>query len=233
MAIYLYCLLRSTIDPPADLLGVDDLTVQSVEAGTLRAWVSEIEQSTITPSAERARAHDGVVRTAMSRETPLPARFGQVVADHAALEESVSPHSAAFQAALDAVAGAVEMTVRVLVSGARGEAGRASRAVVGEGTGRAYLERLAATHRQERNVLAEEQIVRDRVSSAVRSLVRAESFAGARPGSTIATLSHLVTRERVDAYRSAIQVLRTEDPALVIMVSGPWAPYSFTQVGGP
>jgi hypothetical protein len=71
--------------------------------------------------------------------------------------------------------------------------------------------------------------VRDRVSAALRGLVRAESFIAATPGSGMATLSHLVPRENLEAYRSALLVLRDEAPALAIMVSGPWAPYSFTE----
>lgn len=201
----------------------------------LRAWISELTEATIVLSPERARAHDAVVRAALARETPLPARFGQVVADRAALDEVVSSRAAAFQTALDSVAGSVEMTVRVLVSAApaRGEGDRPQDLEAGSAAGRAYLERLADAHRRERNVLAEEQIVRERVSSAVGSLVRAESFVGARSGSSIATLSHLVPREHVEAYRSAIQALRAEDPSLALMLSGPWAPYSFTQVGSP
>jgi hypothetical protein len=64
---------------------------------------------------------------------------------------------------------------------------------------------------------------------AVESLVRAESFSGATAGSSLATLSHLVPRESIDAYRNALLALRREDAALAFMVSGPWAPYSFTE----
>jgi hypothetical protein len=42
-------------------------------------------------------------------------------------------------------------------------------------------------------------------------------------------VSHLVPRENIDAYRNALLALRSEDPALAIMVSGPWAPYSFSE----
>jgi hypothetical protein len=96
-------------------------------------------------------------------------------------------------------------------------------------SGREYLERVAAVQREERNVLAKAGIVRDRISAAVGSLVRAESFSGAAPGSILATLSHLVPRENIDRYRHALLTLRRDDPALAFMVSGPWAPYSFTE----
>jgi hypothetical protein len=231
LAIYLYCLLRATGEPPPHLLGIDGSPVRAVDLGGLGAWVSDTAAPRIVATPERARRHDRVVRTALERETPLPARFGQIVTDETALAEVVSSRRAAFESALERVAGTVEMTVRVLVpSGAdAGGVGQATDSGSRTMTGRHYLERVAAVQRQERNLLAEEGIVRGRVSAAVRGLVRAESFSGATQGSSMATLSHLVPRENVDEYRSALLVLRHEEPALAIMVSGPWAPYSFTE----
>jgi alkylhydroperoxidase/carboxymuconolactone decarboxylase family protein YurZ len=232
LAIYLYCLLRATREPPPHLRGLDGALVRAVDLGGLGAWVSDSAAPAMAASSERARIHDRVVRTALERETPLPARFGQIVANEAALAEVVSSRRAALESALDRVAGMVEMTVRVLVpTGAEaGEAGKMRESGKGKTTsGRDYLEQLAAVQRQERNLLAEGGIVRGRVSSAVRGLVRAEVFAGAAAGSSMATLSHLVPRGNTDAYRSALLVLRDEEPALAIMVSGPWAPYSFTE----
>jgi hypothetical protein len=231
LAIYLYCLLRATAEPPPHLVGIDGALVRAVDLGGLGAWVSESAASAIVATPERARRHDQVVRAALERETPLPARFGQIVSDERALAEVVSSRRAAFESALERVEGTVEMTVRILVPGGApaGAAEQMTESGKGTATGRDYLERVAALQRQERNVLAEEGIVRGRVSSAVRGLVRAESFAGATSGSRMATLSHLVPRENVDAYRSALLVLRNEERALSIMVSGPWAPYSFTE----
>ena len=231
--IYLYCLLRRASEPPAGLVGVDDTRVRAVDLGDLGAWVSEVTGTTMVASPARARGHDRVVRSALDRETPLPARFGQVVADIAALTEMVASRRAALESALDAVAGSVEMTVRVLLppvdegAPAPQQLRHERRSI----SGRDYLKRAAAEQQRERNVLAMAGIVRERVSSAVQGLVRAEAFSGGQAGSGMATLSHLVPRENVDGYRSALIQLRDTEPTLAIMVSGPWAPYSFTEVG--
>lgn len=207
------------------------MPVRAVDLGGLGAWVSDTVAGAIPATPDRARHHDRVVRTALERETPLPVRFGQIVTDEAALAEIVSSRRATFESALERVAGTVEMTVRLLVPSGAGvaDAGHATDSVKGDMPGRDYLEQVAAVQRQERNVLATEEIVRGRVSSAVRGLVRAESFAGATSGSRMGTLSHLVARENIEAYRSALLGLRDEEPGLAIMVSGPWAPYSFTE----
>jgi hypothetical protein len=231
LAIYLYCVLRATREPPPDLLGIDGSPVRAVDLGGLGAWVSDIDATPIVASPARARSHDRVVRAALERETPLPARFGQVVPSEADLQATLSERRGALEAALERVDGAIEMTVRMLVPQEAGsEPGEKARPEMrGFKSGRGYLEQVAALQREERNVLAKGRIVRDRVSSAVGGLVRAESFAGATSGSSLATLSHLVPRRNIDAYRNALLALRDEDPALAIMVSGPWAPYSFTE----
>jgi hypothetical protein len=234
LAIYLYCLLRAARKPPAHLLGIDGAPVRTIDLGGFGAWVSDFSEATVAPSPDRARSHDRVVRAVLDEETPLPARFGQVVATEADLTQVVSSRRIAFESALQMVAGTVEMTVRVLLPSSaeavETDQGPSSKEAVV--SGRSYLQRVAAVQRQERNLLAEGGIVRERVNSAVGDLVRAESFAGATSGSTMATVSHLVPRENVHAYRSALLVLRDAEPALAIMVSGPWAPYSFTEIVG-
>ena len=133
---------------------------------------------------------------------------------------------------MQSVAGAVEMTVTVRIqTPAAAAESTPEPAVAAEGRGRQYLERVAAAHRREQNVLAKAQIVRERVGQAVAPLVRAEVFAGTSAGSNVASLSHLVPRECVTAYRRAVQALRAANAALSVRVSGPWPPYSFTQLG--
>jgi hypothetical protein len=231
--LYLYCLLRATREPPAGLAGVDDAPVRAVDLGGICAWVSDVDTATMVASPARARSHDRVVRRALDWETPLPARFGQVVADVAGLADMVASRRAALSSALDTITGSVEMTVRMLlpVDAKEEPSRRRPPHDRSADTGRAYLERVSADQRRERNVLAQAGIVRERVSSAVQGLVRAEAFTGALVGSGMATLSHLVPRENVEVYRSALLQLRSNEPTLAIMVSGPWAPYSFTEVG--
>ena len=232
MATYLYCLLRASGDPPSGLAGVDDARVRAIDLGGLVAWVSDVAETTIAPSPARAQAHDRVVRAALEGATPLPARFGQVLVDEAELRTALSGRREALESALQRVDGAVEMTVRMLVrTGDRRAAApdRTEADAQAATSGRDYLQRIAAIQREERNVLAKAQIVREQVSSVVHGLVRAESFASAAAGSSLVTVSHLVPRENIDAYRSALQALRQDDAALAIMVSGPWAPYSFTE----
>ena len=212
------------------LRGIDAAPVRMVDLSGLTVWVSEVATPTVVASPARARDHDRVVRAALEHETPLPARFGQVVAGDAELVAALEGRREALEATLAKVDGAVEMTVRMLVPAATDDERPADAPRAGsDATGRRYLERVAARQREERNVRARAAVISERVTSAVGELVRAQSFASAGAGSSLVTLSHLVPRENIEAYRSALLRLRREEPALAIMVSGPWAPYSFTE----
>ena len=103
-----YCVLRATREPPAGLLGIDRSPVRAVDLVGLGAWVSDVGTTPVVASPGRAQSHDRVVRAAMESETPLPARFGQVVAGEAVLRAALSERREALESALKRVEGAIE-----------------------------------------------------------------------------------------------------------------------------
>ena len=109
-------------------------------------------------SPARARSHDRVVRRALDWETPLPARFGQVLADVAGLTRNgrVAPRRAGARRWMPSP-GWSEMTVRMpLPAEAKEEvAPRQAARDRSTNSGRAYLERAAADQRGT-NVLAKQ-----------------------------------------------------------------------------
>lgn len=228
--IYLYCLLQPASDPPPGLAGVDDLAVHLEDLGDVGAWVSDVPASTLEHSVNRVRAHDRVIRRAMADGTPIPARFGQIVRDRDALASAVAARRDLLIRCFDAVRGAVEMTIRWQVRPAE-ECQVPTGGVVGgsEGAGRAYLLAIAEEHRRERNVLAAGTTMRERIQGAVGSLARAEAYRGATAANPVATVSHLVPREMVGRYRSAVGLLGAS-AGVELRVSGPWAPYSFAEL---
>jgi hypothetical protein len=233
MPTYVYCLLTPTDDaPPDDLRGVDGAPVRVVRAGSVDAWVSEIVSRSPAPSVEGARMHDAVVRQALGRQTPLPARFGQTFASDAELIASVRRREETFVCALERVRGAVEMTVRVLavetVTDARPESAQAATAVT---TGRAYLERLRERHVRTRAWEQEAEFLLRRVAAAVRGLVRAEVRAVATQPARSLSISHLVNHDSVSLYRESLGALADTVAGSRVVISGPWPPYSFAEIG--
>lgn len=226
MAIHLYCLTSAAVDgPPASLRGVDDHPVRAVSVGGARVWVSDL-MGTAVPTVERVRAHDRVVREAMREETPLPVRFGQSFADEAALRDWLSARDRAIVAALGRVSGLLEMTVRVRLS--RQRPGKLKRSK--ELTGRGYLQALRDREREESAMREEAEFLHARVARAVAEAeIACGESSEVSAGEGMLVLSHLIRRGADSRYRQLVRAALDHDPAHPVMISGPWAPYSFAE----
>jgi hypothetical protein len=228
MPVYLYCIVPAGVAPPRELAGLDALPVRALDVGALSAWVSDFTDAHASSTLARARAHDLVVRAAMLQATPLPARFGQVLADDSALRETLAGREAGLRTALHRVRGAVEMNVNVLLD--EGPADVPSVPAMGaeEGSrGRAHMERLRARVHAETAMRRRADFLQDRIRHVVAPFVRAEVRLDFGPRSRSLPLAHLVPHEHLTQYRAALAALRDREPELKLMLSGPWAPYSF------
>ncbi len=262
MAIYLYCLTEPGRAPPEELRGISRGEVRVVDvAGRLGAWVSDLPEELGPATTEQVRLHDHVVRAALAKETPLPARFGQSFAGDAALRRALEARVDLLVRSLERVRGGVEMTVRILLPkskdsvGAGGVPAASDRGFVRHaaaaehteranvplegggaasvpavGAGRAYLARLRERQRASAEVQRQADFLQARVARAVDGIVREEVCSPVMLGTHSFAVSHLLAREAVGEYRLAIDSLITADPALRLLVSGPWAPYSFARL---
>ena len=111
-----------------------------------------------------------------------------------------------------------------------GEVAGGGAAVAGRGT--AFL--LA----KRREVLGDEALRRSAeevaawLASRVSELVR-ESAARVSPSEALfVRAAHLVERERLEEYRARVRELTAERANLHFLASGPWPPYSFSEIGG-
>lgn len=243
--VYLYCLLTAGGEPPpVTVRGIGGAAVRTVEAGSVRAWVSDIPDEPLAPTVEEVRAHDAVVQAALAVETPLPARFGQVIAGDEALRAMLQRRGAEMRSALERVAGSAEMTVRLLLalpdaaaversapeaSGASGpRATGGARDVVAPG--RAYLDGVRARLARADAFTDQAGFLHERVAAATAGLATSEWREPIEPGSRLLTLAHLVPKAALPAYRQALRACFAAPPPLRGMITGPWAPYSFSRL---
>jgi hypothetical protein len=153
-------------------------------------------------------AHGLVVEdAAASALAVLPVRFGELVADERALEDAVHARLAALRRALDAELDAPANGVHVEAPPRRpapAAAGGAEylRARLADEAPAAHL------HRQ------------------LERLVRASRRSGHGDA------SYLVERTAVNAVRETVERCAVTFPDVSIMVTGPWAPYSFAHGDG-
>ncbi|MDQ6887560.1 MAG: GvpL/GvpF family gas vesicle protein [Gemmatimonadota bacterium] len=225
MPTYVYCLVDKTTLPPAGLLGVDEAAVRWLEVGDLAVWVSDVGNRAPAATPSRALAHDEVVRRALELQTPIPARFGQTFAGDEELAAAVAARSDDWADGLARVAGSVEMTLRVLLdepAQVPSDQGRAGESGVD------YLSRVKARQVVEHVMREGAGTLRESITEAVREWIREEAWTPLLQGSRAISVSHLVAREVLADYRRAVRRFMNEQPTWRVMVSGPWAPYSFT-----
>jgi hypothetical protein len=197
-----------------------------VEDGTLGIWVSEIAKKDI-PRIESLRQHERVVREALRTATPLPMRFGTSFRDEADAITVLQSRRTEFEASLDRVADRVEMGIRV---------SQPNRAVVPTPaaapagpvlSGRDYLERRREQMTEEEEAHENSERVLSDLTLELADLDAPTAQTLIGRGELVGSLAHLVHRTAVRPYRGRVARLQQQHEDLYLVVSGPWAPYSF------
>jgi BMFP domain-containing protein YqiC len=215
--------------------GVGGAAPRLIYQEAMAAVVSEFEGETVSVTRENVLAHERVVSRVLAQTTPLPFRFG-TLASAERIQSYVTSQMSSLKAALEHVRGTVEMSVKIIwdaVENRRealaGEAGKSRDGVV-NGAGTKFM--MA----KRREIVGDErlQMRADELSAwlagALREVVR-ESSVELRPAeSLVLSASHLVAREKVENYRVTLEKARRERQDLHFLTSGPWPPYSFSNL---
>ncbi|HEX6185365.1 MAG TPA: GvpL/GvpF family gas vesicle protein [Pyrinomonadaceae bacterium] len=251
MSLYVYCLGDELSGAAFEgLSGVGGAPVRLLSLGRLSAVVSDAREEPVAVTEENLLAHNRVNAAALAVSTPLPFRFGTRAAPER-LAEYAAANEAVLAEALARVRGSVEMSVK-LMEKAKGKRQKAKGK--GEGEGLAAGERdvpaesgegvtavgrgTAFLLKKRREVLGEAaarlraEELAAWLAAGLAGLAR-ESAARVSPSEAIVVrAAHLVERGRVAEYRTRLRELGASRPALRLLTSGPWPPYSFSDLGG-
>ncbi len=257
MAIYLYCLSRSSQEREArgsdvgpGVAGAPIRRVPLPGDGTLAgsapvAWVSALEEPP-SVTAAHVSEHDHVCDTILEMgDDVLPARFGQLFEDEASLESDYRNRMMLLRPVWHRIGNALEISLALTSKDGEAHAGAivdqrppAGAPHEGEtasstGMGYAYLSRLAGPIRARRRLRELIEPFRMQLREAAGALIREEAVhSQGTPSATV--LSHLVVRDLVSAYRSAVSRVEIAHPMIRVLLLGPHAPYSFvSQTSGP
>lgn len=221
--LYLYALVDA--EPPAHLgEGVAGEPLRLVPLGNLFAVAGDLPGR---PRLDRdtLERQDAVVRRLAGRFAAiLPARFGEVFADEAALAGRLGLREREVAEALDRVRGCVQMTLRVFGEPEPPE----PEAEAGGGPGARYL---AARQREAERAHSLPEI--EPLREALRPLLRAERIERhAAAGPLIGTAYHLILRGQDGAYRDALEGAKDRLGPRRVAATGPWPPYAFAPEAG-
>jgi len=207
MSVYLYAILGA--QPASCGNGVCAEPLRLVVSGDLVAVVGDVPD---TPelTAMTLRAQDGVLRRlAAAVDAVLPARFGTLLADDAAVTEALARRRGPLAQALGRVAGCEQMTVR-------------AESATGGGPGTRYLAQRRQAQEQAQRVPELEPLRR-----RLGELVRAERVERHDRPPLLATVQHLVPRGAGGRYVAVVDDARDALRPWRVSVTGPWLPYAF------
>ncbi|MBX3471553.1 MAG: GvpL/GvpF family gas vesicle protein [Planctomycetes bacterium] len=222
--LWLYAFVDDVVLVGHDLgLGLAGEPLRLVAPAGLRAVVGALPGAPPAPTPAALREHDAAVRRLEGLAgAVLPARFGQVAADEAALAERIGPRVDALRRALDLVRGREQMTLRLFgpleATGALPAADDPGD--TGLGPGARYLARRRAALG-----VPEAAGLLEALGARVRATRVERPAAGA--GELLASVYHLVDRGAADGYRAQVEALAPGLAPRRVRVSGPWPAYAF------
>jgi Gas vesicle synthesis protein GvpL/GvpF len=212
--LYVYAFVPVPASVP-DVPGIGEAELRAHRLDGLEAIVSE-HNRTVEVSDDSVLAHARVVEAvAAANDAVLPARFGGMHADGAALHEAVDSRPE-LQASLERVRGCVELGLRVFAEAAPAASGSS-----GADYMRARLE-------QRRKL---ERLSNELHEPLARLSRDSEVNVGATPR-LLLTGAYLVEREQVESFRAELAKLQKRHPELGVVCTGPWPPYSFVIADG-
>lgn len=218
---------------PGDVIGLLGEEIETIVEGDLVALASKFAGDFVPVTRENVFSHDTVVRTLLEKSTPLPFRFGTLVSEER-LRNYLKARSQSLHEKLIHVSDCVEMSVKMIWQLKASEVSSSSENFSNPGQSSGAGSRFliarqrefmgAALLRQHANEIKEwlEVLVMPVVVSGLTTI---------HPGKKLVlSAAHLVKRSQLESYRETISGARSARPELHFLLSGPWAPYSFSNI---
>ena len=226
MKLYAYCLLEDRDAFDATTRGISGGEVQLLQVEEFAVLVSKFDGETVAVTRENALDHAAVVRSVLDQTTPLPFRFGTLVAEQQ-LRSYIAARKPALQSRFAHVRGGVEMSVKIIRQVSAAQATAKSSEII---SGTTFLEvKRREILGSEQNV-AEAREISTWLHEQVESVIRDEKNTVRPSEKLVLAAAHLVDRDKIPQYKEFMTKARESRPELHFLLSGPWPPYSFANI---
>ena len=231
MKLYVYCLVEG-VDLLQSTLGISGAPVRTLKSENLSVLVSDLNEDSVPVTRDNALAHAAVVRSVLDRTTPLPFRFGTIVTEEQ-LQSYLSTHKPALEKKLDSLRGCVEMSVKIIWENSEEKELDTHDKIQApaQGVGTSFL---AGKRRQiigDEKRAAEATEISTWLQKNLVGLIREEQVTIRPTERLVLTAAHLIERDKITQYRKKAAETCRNRPDLHFLLSGPWPPYSFANIG--
>jgi len=225
MKLYAYCLVEDCDAFDASVRGISGAAVQLLQVDDLAVLVSDFNSDTVAVTRENALDHAAVVRSVLDRTTPLPFRFGTLITEEQ-LRSYIAAHKPALQTRFAHVRGAVEMSVKII---REVSTDHTKHEEITSGT--TFLEEKRREILGDERNAAEAREIATWLHEQVETLIRDEQVTLRPSEKLVLAAAHLVNRDKIPQYKENMAQARKNRPELHFLLSGPWPPYSFANIG--
>ena len=229
MKLYVYCLAENLDTLAAPVSGIAGAQVELMKVEDFSLLVSDFHgDSPPLVTRDNALTHATVVRSVLNETTPLPFRFGTVVAEER-LRSYVTARREALAARLALVRGCVEMSVKIIWNTDHIETDIDGDAAE-QGPGVKFLKEKQREIRGGEHRAEQAKQVSAWLQEQTRPFVKEEEISLCPTEKLILSAAHLVAREQVAEYCDRLSAARKSRPELHFLSSGPWPPYTFCNI---
>src|SRR5215813_7894466 len=211
MKLYAYCFSEEIDALPESLTGVAGSQVQLLKVEDFSILVSDFFAETVSINRQNVLAHAAVVQSVLNRTTPLPFRFGTLVAEQQ-LPNYVTAKREALKAKLQSIRGCVEMNVKVIGSGEAVVEERLP--ATNDKPGTAFLVQKRRELIGSETRVAEAKKVASWLEKHIGETIKDGRIEESRTDKLILAAAHLVQRGAVEQYRAQLKAAREERPEL-------------------
>jgi hypothetical protein len=231
---YVYAIIPSAVDLPGELRGYHPRPAERLSVGDLTAIVALDASPPAPPTEEQVLAHHQLVTELSELGPVLPVRFGTRFPDRDAVRQSLAGRYDDLRRDMERLAGKSEFGITVLWERNEGEEAPLARTEPGSGaSGAAYMSRRLEEYRRERELQRQAVDLCSEIETELGSVAE-EVMLDPTPGAGIAVRGSVLARRGAGGdLRRAVNQLRVRHEPLRFLLSGPFPPYSFVNVGQP
>jgi hypothetical protein len=226
MKLYAYCLIEDEHALEATARGISGAAVRLLQVDQLAVLVSDFDGDTVVVNRENALVHAAVVRSVLDRTTPLPCRFGTLVTE-SQLRSYITTRKPALQTRFAHVRGCVEMSVKIIRKLSTDNHNTTEEIT----SGTTFLEEKRRELLGSEAQTAEATEISTWLHGQVEGLTTDEQVTVRPTEKLVLAAAHLVERDKIPQYKERVAAARESRPELHFLLSGPWPPYSFANIG--
>ncbi|RJX27453.1 MAG: hypothetical protein C4554_04265 [Dethiobacter sp.] len=231
---YLYCLIDK---PKIDIIpctGIKNCKPYFVRWKEIAAVVSEALFQSIELTSETVLSHEAVVEYLMKEHTVLPVRFGTVLNSVDEVKSLLCTYSESIYKNIDKMRDKVELGLKVLLKAFPGDdPAREEESIKNFQSatpGRRYLLEKLKNEERQRDILEKTTIFIDEIYNTLDKYSVESCIRRLTTDRMLLNSSYLVPVEKIEEFKTTVEILKRRYPALSFLYSGPWPAYNFVSL---